>query len=321
MRKSYLNLLLPTFLYIIFQYHSYSQQDAQYTQYMYNTISVNPAYAGNRGALSLIGLHRNQWIGLDGAPRTQTLGLHTPITNKGKLGFGFSVVNDEIGPVDETYIDTNFSYTIYVNRREAKLSFGLKAGLHILSIDLQGLNKFVEQDRFLEQNINNKTSPLLGAGLYYTNRGFYIGFSVPNLLQTEHFDNNSLSSSNETISFLSKERINYYLITGTVLPISDNLKFKPALLTKAVFGSPLQVDLSANFLLHEKLTLGLSYRWSAAISMLTGFQISESMMIGFAYDRETTELGNTDFNDGSLEIFLRFEMIKTFKRMLTPRFF
>ncbi|PKV48067.1 type IX secretion system PorP/SprF family membrane protein [Aquimarina sp. MAR_2010_214] len=301
-------------------YTSYAQQDAQYTQYMYNTVSVNPAYAGSRGVMSIMGLHRSQWVGLDGAPRTQTLTLNTPLGGSERLGLGLSIVNDEIGPTDETYFDIDFSYTIPTSE-QGKLSFGIKAGGHLLSVDFQRLSQFNTNDALFENNIDNKFSPNVGVGLYYHTNRFYFGLSAPNLLETDHFDESTTTSSSTAVSFLAEERINYYLIAGHVFDLSNELKFKPAVLGKLVFGAPLQVDVSANFLLYERLTLGVAYRWSAAISAMAGFQISDSLMIGFAYDREVTELGQTQFNDGSYEFMLRFELFKKYNRMLTPRFF
>ena len=312
-------ILATTLLSFVF-YNNYAQQDAQYTQYMYNTISVNPAYAGSRGVMSILGLHRSQWVGLDGAPRTQTLSLHTPLGEKERLGLGLSVIHDEIGPTSETYINIDFSYTIPLSE-QAKLSFGLKAGGHLLNIDFQRLSQFNNNDALFETNIDNKFSPNVGIGVYYHTDKFYLGLSAPNLLETDHFDKSTTSSDSNASSFLAEERVNYYLISGYVFNISDDVKFKPAVLTKLVFGTPLQVDVSANFLLYDKFTLGAAYRWSAAVSGNIGFQISDAMMIGFAYDRETTELGNTTFNDGSYEVFLRFELFKKYNRMLTPRFF
>ena len=140
--------------------------------------------------------------------------------------------------------------------------------------------------------------------------------SIPNFLQTEHF-NNSAASSN----FLASELINWYLIAGYVFELNDNLLFKPALLFKAIKGAPLQADLSANFLINQKFSLGAAYRWDAAISALVGFQVSDQFMLGLAYDKETTALGNTAFNDGSFEVFLRYEVLNRKKRVLAPRFF
>lgn len=292
-----------------------AQQDAQYTQYMYNTISVNPAYAGSRGVLSITGLHRSQWVGLDGAPTTQTLNIHSPVSRR--VGLGFSIVNDEIGngTNQDTYFDGVFSYTIPTSET-GKLSFGLKAGGHLLNIDFNQLQNYSNEAGGLGlANIDKKFSPNFGAGIYYHTEEFYMGLSVPNFLETQHFDTSGASSG------LAQERINIYLITGYVFDLNRNLKFKPALLLKAVSGAPLQADISANFMLREKVTFGVAYRWDAAVSALAGFQITDKLMIGMAYDKETTALGNTAFNAGSFEVMLRYELKSRFKNVIAPRFF
>ena len=297
---------------------SQAQQDAQYTQYMYKTMSVNPAYAGSRGQLSMAALYRSQWAGLKGAPETFTLNFHSPIRDS-RIGYGVSVVHDNIGDgvVQETYLDAAVSYTVDVSEF-AKLSFGLKAGGSLLSLDFSGLLNF-DQEPVDQTNIDNQFSPNFGVGIYYHTDRFYAGLSAPNLLETEYFDNNS-QDSNE-IQFLSTERVNLYFITGYVFDLNYNLKLKPALLTKAVSGAPLQVDLSATFLFNEKFSFGAAYRWDAAVSGLIGFQLSDQLMLGLAYDRETTALGGTQFNDGSFEIFLRWELVKSFQGLISPRFF
>ncbi len=287
-----------------------AQQDAQYTQYMYNTVSVNPGYTGSRGHLSLAALHRSQWVGLDGAPKTQTLNMHSPVGYRG-VGMGVSIVNDEIGPTSETYLDLDFSYTVKTSD-EGKLGFGLKATAHLLDIRFSELNQFAP-DQTLQQDVDNKFSPNFGAGVYYHTDKFYAGLSVPRFLQTSHFDNSSLSTA--------KEQMNFYLITGYVFDLNPNLKFKPTLLSKMVQGAPLQLDLSANFLLNDKLILGGAYRWDAAFSGMAGFYLSESFLIGIAYDREITELGNAAFNDGSFEIILRYDFISSKGHVKSPRFF
>ncbi|WP_394749842.1 PorP/SprF family type IX secretion system membrane protein [Spongiimicrobium salis] len=290
-----------------------AQQDPQYTQYMYNTLVVNPAYAGSRGVLSINGLYRSQWVGLEGAPETQTISFHSPVSKR--VGIGLSLVNDEIGEGtrQETYIDAAFSYTVPTSDT-GKLSFGLKVGGEILNVDFSRLaNVGIETNL---TNVDRKFSPNFGAGVYYHTNKFYAGLSVPNILETEHFDDSGLTNS-----FLASERINWYLITGYVFDLNPNLKFKPAVLFKAVNGAPLQADLSANFLLKNKFSFGAAYRWDAAFSALLGFQLTDQLNIGLAYDREITELGDTAFNDGSFEVFLRYELFTRYKKVITPRFF
>jgi type IX secretion system PorP/SprF family membrane protein len=306
-------LALIVFL-VWFNSISYAQQDAQYTQYMYNTISVNPGYAGSRDVLSLTGLYRTQWVGLDGAPKTMTFSAHSPLRNN-KLGLGVSLVRDQIWIQDETYIDIDFSYTINTSKT-GQLAFGLKAGAHLLNIDFTRTNpENSTDDNFdVSNNIDNKFSPNVGFGIYYHTDKFYLGYSAPTLLRTKFYDDEVSS-----ISYLAKDRINHYLIAGYVFELSADLKLKPAVLFKAVAGAPLQMDLSGNLLLNEKLTLGLAYRWDAALSGLIGFQLSDGLMIGYAYDWETTELNN--YNSGSHEIILRYELRSSKDGIISPRFF
>ena len=292
-----------------------AQQDAQYTQYMYNTVSVNPGYAGSRGQLSVAALYRAQWVGLEGAPKTQTFNFHTPVGYRG-VGLGFSIVNDQIGPTSETYFDMDFSYTIQL-AAEKRLSFGLKGSVHLLDIRFSELNQDYTNpggpDPTLQQDIQNKLSPNIGAGIYYHTDKYYLGLSAPRFLETSHFDESSLSTATE--------QINLYLITGYVFQMSPLWKFKPTILAKVVQGAPLQVDGSVNFMYNDKFILGAAYRWDAAVSAMAGFQLSSEFLIGLAYDREITELGTARFNDGSFEVILRYDFIKEKGSLKSPRFF
>ena len=289
----------------------YAQQDAQFTQYMYNTINVNPAYAGSRGVMSAFVLHRTQWVGLDGAPVTNTASVHTPISGS-NFGIGLSIINDRIGISDENNIAVDVSYTVKTSE-DYKLSFGLKLTANLLSVDFNRLTLKKPGDYAISQqyNINSRFSPNIGAGIYYYSDKTYVGLSVPQFLETRQYDDNSTS--------VATEKMHFYLIAGRVFDISDQVKFKPAALTKLVSGAPLQVDLSANFLFNEKLTLGVAYRWSAAMSAMVGFQISDSWNIGYGYDLETTRLAN--YNSGSHEIFLRYELFRNYDKIISPRFF
>lgn len=286
---------------------SYAQQDAQFTQYMYNTININPAYAGSRGVLSMFGLYRTQWVGLDGAPVTSTVSMNTPL-NETNLGLGVSLVNDKIGPISESAISADLSYTINTSV-DWKLSFGIKATANLFDVDISKLNPENPIDNSL-QNYSAFT-PNIGAGVYWRSDKAYVGFSVPNFIQTTSY------SDKEVVIF--KEKMSYYLMGGLVFDLNQDIKLKPAILTKMIKGAPLQVDVSANFLFYEKLMMGVSYRWSAALTAMVGFQVSDGLYIGYGYDRETTNLDN--YNSGSHEIFLRYELFKNNEKITTPRFF
>lgn len=285
-----------------------AQQDAQYTQYMYNTINVNPAYAGSRGVMSIFGLHRTQWVGLDGAPVTNAASINTPINNS-NIGVGLSFVNDKIGPTNENAISADVSYTVKTSET-FKLSFGVKGTANLFNLDVNKLNPQDAGDPQF-QNLDNTFTPNIGAGVYFHSDKMYVGLSVPNFFETKRYSDNDVA--------INAERMNFYLIAGYVFDLSYNLKFKPALLTKAVEGAPLQVDVSANFLYNDKFMLGAAWRWDASVSAMAGFQVTDGLFIGYGYDHETTRLRR--FNSGSHEIFIRFELFKKHSKIVSPRFF
>jgi len=228
-----------------------------------------------------------------------------------KVGLGLSIVRDEIGPVIESYVAGDFSYTLPLNNGNTMFSFGMKAGFHTLNIDFNKLVIYNPTDDLLNSSINNKISPIIGVGAYVYDEKWYVGISSPNILKTEHF---SLSSVSKAV-----ESLHLYAIGGYVFDLNPNLQFKPAVLLKMVKGSPLSFDTSANFLINQKFTLGASYRLNSAVSALAGFQVSESLMLGYAYDFDTTDIGN--YNSGSHEILLRFEFFTKVKGKVSPRFF
>jgi type IX secretion system PorP/SprF family membrane protein len=287
----------------------YAQQEPQYTQYMYNPILVNPAYAGSKGYTSVYALYRTQWVGLEGAPQTINFSMNKPL-NASKLGYGISVINDRIGPSDETQLAVDLSYSIFFNN-DYRLAFGVKASANLLNIDYTKLNQYNPGEVILQNNITNRVSPNIGTGIYFYNKKGYLGASVPMLLDTKKYDDISNSDINQ--------RYHLYFIGGKIFDLGSNTKFKPAFISKIVAGSPVQLDLSANFLFNEKFTIGAAYRWSASLSAMAGFHINNKLFVGYGYDRETTKLSG--FNSGSHEIFLQFELFENNKRVETPRFF
>ncbi len=309
--KSFLHRFLFLFILLLLSSEISAQQDSQYTQYMYNTVAVNSGYAGSRGVTSIFLLHRNQWVGIDGAPVTNSFSINKPIS-KTNLGYGISIVNDRIGVSDNNTVSTDFSYSIPL-ANDYKLSFGLKTSLNWLSVDYTRLTIRDPNDVVLSEqnNIDNQFSPNVGIGIYWHSPKNYIGISVPNFLETKRYDDN--------ISSTAKDKMHIYLIAGRVFDINPDWQFKPALLTKLVQGAPLQVDFSANFLFNEKFTFGAAYRLNAAVTGLVGFQVSEAWQIGYAYDTDTSRLSN--YNSGSHEIFLRFELFNSYNKIVSPRFF
>jgi len=290
----------------------YGQQDPQYTQYMYNMNIVNPAYAGSRGTLSIGVLGRTQWVGLDGAPKTATFAIHAPVAKN--LGAGFSAILDEHGPVKEQNIYADISYTLTTSE-EGRLAFGLKGGLTLFDVNLISLVLPQTEpgvDPLFDDNVN-ESLPNFGAGVLYYDDKFYVGLSAPNLLETKH-----LEKSDGTITRAS-EKMHYFFTSGYVFDLSTSLKFKPSTMVKAVSGAPLAIDLSANFLINERLELGASYRFGDSVSGLISFGVTPDLRLGYAYDYTTTNLGN--YNNGTHEAFLQWDIDFSKKNLKSPRFF
>ena len=290
-----------------------AQQDPQYTQYMYNMNIVNPAYAGSRGTLSIGLLGRTQWVGISDAPKTATLSIHAPVGKN--LAAGFSAIADSYGPVNEQNIYADLSYTITTSE-EGRFAFGLKGGITLFDVGL--LSKIIPPqtvpgvDRLFQDDIN-EIFPNFGAGVYYYTDKFYAGLSAPNLLETKHLEKQS-----GTITRAS-EKMHYFFTSGYVFDLSETLKLKPSFMAKAVSGAPLSLDVTANMLFNDRLELGLNYRLDDSIGGLVNFGVTPDLRIGYAYDYTTSNLGN--FNSGTHEMFLLWDIDFSKKNLKSPRFF
>ena len=290
----------------------YAQQDPMYTQYMYNMNVVNPAYAGSRGTLSIGMLGRTQWTAVDGGPKTVTFDAHAPVGRK--VGMGLSMIADEVGPAKEQNIYADFSYTITTSL-EGRLAFGLKAGVTLLDVNL--LDVVLPQtqnsdDPLFDENIN-KAFPNFGAGVYYYNEKFYVGLSVPNILKSEHIDD-------ENVNTVASEEAHFFLTSGYVFNLSSTLKFKPSVMFRGVTGAPLSIDINANFLMYERFEVGASYRVQDAVSLLFNFGVTRSFRVGYAYDYTISDFSNS-MTGGSHELFLLYDIDFTKKNLKSPRFF
>ncbi|MDO6471370.1 type IX secretion system membrane protein PorP/SprF [Maribacter sp. 1_MG-2023] len=280
-------------LFSLLGFNAFSQKEPQYTQYMYNIGSFNPAYVGTVENPEFSGLYRAQWIDIPGAPRTFRFGANLPFKNE-KVGLGINIVNDELGPATQTYADISYSYQIKVTD-ETKLSFGIDAGGSFLNVDFsKGI--FENPGENLSEEMLSKFYPTVGAGAFLYSEDWYLGASVPNFL-TEGVYNDEIAS-------VVEDKLQFNFIGGYVFELSDNLKFKPAFLVNTISGSPVNVNLSSNFLISDVVTAGVSYRLDNAFSGLAGFQISNTLFAGYSYDYNTNLLG--EFNKGSHEIILKF---------------
>ena len=284
-----------------------AQQDPQYTQYMYNMNVINPAYAGAKETLSLTALYRKQWSGFDGAPETYTFSAHSPIGEK--TGLGLSIIKDELGPVQETNVYADFSYTLQISE-SAKLALGLKAGATFHDVSLSTLLLTDPGDPFFSQDINN-TYPNVGAGAFFYTDKFYLSVSVPNLLNSVHLDENGLKYGSETNHF--------FAATGYVFDLSNNVKLKPHVLVKGAFDAPLSFDANMNVLFYDRFELGASYRLDDSFSGLIGFQATPNIRIGYAYDSVVSDLDVV--TSASHEVILTFDIFLKKRVLRSPRYF
>ncbi|MBQ4914032.1 type IX secretion system membrane protein PorP/SprF [Maribacter sp. MMG018] len=290
--KTYIGL---SFMMLATVYFSvvYGQKEPQYTQYMYNIGSFNPGYVGSVETPEIIGLYRAQWIDIPGAPRTIRFGANLPFKNE-KMGMGLNVVNDQLGPSSQTYVDVSYSYQINISD-ETLLSFGMDAGGSFLNVDFSK-GTFENPGEPLNEEMINKFYPTIGAGLFLYSDNWYFGTSIPNFL-TEGIYNDDVAS-------IVEDKLQFNFIGGYVFELSDKLKFKPAFLINSLKGAPVNINVSTNFLISDVFTAGVSYRVDNAFSGLAGFQVSNSTFIGYSYDYNTNILG--EYNNGSHEIILKF---------------
>lgn len=304
MKKIY---IISFFLGIMLLQDATAQQDPQYTQYMYNMNVVNPAYAGSKESLSLTALYRDQWSGFEDAPVTFTFSAHSPISDK--IGLGLSAIKDELGPISETNVFADFSYSLQVGAA-TKLALGLKAGVTFHDVGLVDLELQDPGDPFFSQNINN-TYPNIGAGAFLYGDRFYVGLSVPNLLKSVHLDENGVKYGSETNHFFGT--------AGYVFQITDNFKLKPSVMVKSAFDAPLSYDGNLNALFYDRFELGASYRLDDSFSGLVGFQVTPNIRVGYAYDSVTSEIKTVA--DASHEVILSFDLFFKKRTLRSPRYF
>jgi len=296
---------ITVFALFIGLFSAQAQQDPQFTQYMFNGLALNPAYAGSRDALSMVALYRNQWVGIDGAPTTMLFSLHTPIFDD-QLGIGVQVTNDEIGANSQTNLTLNGSYWVPVGRT-GRLSFGLRGGVNNYKSDNSSLNLFDPDEDNFALDINS-LKPNVGAGLYFYSDRLYAGVSSLQLID----------NGDGVGDFDQARHLFSYL--GYVFDLGQTWKFKPTVLVKSVSGAPLGADLTAHFLYNKKLWLGVTYRTSDSFDLLAHYKITQQLGLGYSYDLTTSQLKS--YNSGSHEILLRFEpKFGENQQVKSPRYF
>lgn len=278
----------------------FAQQEANYTHYMYNTQTYNPAYVGSRQAISAVGLYRTQWVGYEGAPVSQVISISAPIT-KQKLGVGLSMNNDKIGPMKSTAISADVAYHLRISET-GKLSFGLKAGVDMITSNLSNIKLDDPNDQSFTASIDSKTTPKIGFGLYYYTSKFYAGFSSPQMVSKS-----ITGTQNGTSIDLYTQKKHFYTTLGFVAALNPYLDLKPTMLVKMVPGAPMQLDLSATLIYKKILNAGLMYRSGESFGGLIGVTVQNMFMLGYSYDWTILNKTNS-YHYGSHEIVVRFDL-------------
>ena len=315
MKKIFTILFFMLLINIAGRQSAFAQQDAMFTQYMFNGLVLNPAYAGSRDALNATALYRNQWVNIAGAPKTITFSMHAPVRNE-KIGLGFIFANDRLGITNTNNIGLNYAYRIKF-KNKGTLSLGLQASVLQYNADFSSVQHSFSNSVFdpaFSQNIN-RWLPNFGTGIYYYTKKFYAGASVPNIIS------NKLNSEGSVfqIGDRAQQFRHLFLTTGYVFDINKSLKLKPSILMKFVEGAPIEFDFNANLWLFDMFAVGLSYRTRDSIDALFEFQVTPQLGIGYAYDYTLTPLGK--YTSGSHEIMVRYEFGFSKTRIITPRYF
>jgi len=289
-----------------------AQQDPMYSQYMFNTLAINPAYAGSRNVVSATALFRNQWTGIDGAPKTGTFTIDAPILNK-KMGIGVQLFTDKLGITQTNGATLSAAYRIRMDK--GSLSFGIQSVFSQYRANFTdvALGSGSTYDPAFASNVN-KLLFNVGTGVYYNSDRFYIGLSALDLMPNDLTD---FSANDANIG--NKQALHLFLATGYVFPLSEDFKLKPSVLVKGVKGAPIEADLNAALWIKDVVSIGVQYRTSADIGAMVEFQATPQIRLGYSYDRSTTALKN--FNSGSHEIMLRYEFGFSKGKILSPRYF
>jgi type IX secretion system PorP/SprF family membrane protein len=300
------NLIFKAFFFSLLIGKLNAQQDPHFTQYFDNALFVNPAYAGSTGFLTATGIHREQWVGFDGRPRSSTFSLHSPLSYE-SIGLGFTAVRDVIGPISQTILYGDFSYSLKLNEK-SKLAFGLKAGMNVMNVQTANLKTTEPNDVNLINNTRNSINPNFGFGIYYHNPKFFVGLSSPRLI--EH----SIDGSEN-----NREKRHYFGIIGGVFSVSPDWKIRPTSQIKTTIGAPISIDMSVTGIYQDRLWFGSMYRLKSAIGVFTQFQINSQFRVGLASDFSTSKIRS--YNVGTFELLLCYDFIFQKNGIRSPRYF
>lgn len=290
---------------------SKAQQQPMYSQYMFNMMNINPAYAGSRGVTSMTALFRDQWVNMPGSPKTASVSVDMAVKQK-KIGLGVQVYDDRLGVERTTGVNLSYAFRIQTSEN-GTLSLGLQAGMLNYRANYTEVSTFQSNDPVFNQNVNGLL-PAAGAGIYYNSDKFYIGASVPAVLKTKISKNNVAD-----ISSITGRELHVFLASGFVADINEDLVLKPSLLVKATSGAPVEFDLNTNLWIKNTIAIGGSYRTGDAYVGMVEWQMNRQLRFGYAYDKTFSNLGL--YNSGTHELMLRLEIGQEGSKMVSPRYF
>jgi type IX secretion system PorP/SprF family membrane protein len=284
------------------------QQSSLYSQYMFNSLPLNPAYAGSHEHLSATVIARKQWMQIDGAPATQTLSVHTPI-HKSKMGLGLTAIHDKIGVTSNTGLYGAYAYRIKF--KKSILSLGLQAGFTNYVSRYSQLEVRTPNDPAFATDDLRFFLPNFGGGIYYYSEKFYAGFSVPQIV--DHLRHRT------NVAYNAIQYQHYFFTTGYVAALSPQLKLKPSVLVRMVQGAPIQADFNTTLMINDVLWLGVSYRTSTSLNFIVQAMLTDQLSLGYAYDAALNKLRTV--NTASHELMLNYRFVYFTKNVIAPRYF
>ena len=310
-QNDYMKKFLPFFLLFLGSISlSFGQQDKMFTQYLNYPSGINPAYSGSRDALQLLGISRKQWVGIEGAPESTVLSANSPI-NFFNLGLGLTLATDKLGPEKMTDVGIDVSYKIQLTDKTF-LNFGIKTGFMSYKLDIVNTRVVDYNDQMIQANLEDSWSPHFGVGAYLYGEKYFVGFSIPHLLQTK-------LSGGEFESSLDRNKLHYYLTGGYLMQLSPVVKLKPSVFIKATQGSRISYDLTGMVILYDRIWLGSSYRKEDAIAAIVQYNFTSQLKLGYSYDIGIAKLSGR--GNGSHEISVSYDLSLTNRKIKSPRYF
>jgi type IX secretion system PorP/SprF family membrane protein len=296
-----------------------AQYDAMFTQYMFNEMFINPAYAGSKEAMSATLVHRQQWVSFPGRPVTTSFALHGPVMEN-KMGVGLTVLSEKVGALTRNLIYGSYAYRVTVHEG-GTLSMGLMGGIDNQSNKYSTLKLSDEEGAIADPQFGNTPNLLaanFGTGLYYNTKSFYAGLSVPRLLDNEIYLSYG-GGKTVRVTRLDPSRFTYYLTVGNVFKVSEDLKLRGTGMVKLIRNAPAQLDLTASALFNEMIWAGLGYRTNSSMSAIVGLQANKQLLISYSYDYGLNKIQK--YSMGSHEIAINYLFAFKGRRIVTPRYF